>query len=142
MADPARLLAASLGLSALAAVAACQSSGRYGSPAYAGAAVGVAAAGAVANRAMGGCLALCVAGTHCNKATGLCEPGEARRAPSAPASAPGEGRRQLDANASYEPGHEYEVPPLTSADAGCAPTAKDHGDGGLACEMDAAVPSY
>jgi hypothetical protein len=40
-------------------------------------------------------------------------------------------------NASYPPGHEYEVPPLGDADAGCETFATEARDGGaIACEMD------
>jgi hypothetical protein len=43
----------------------------------------------------------------------------------------------VSSEASYAPGHEYEVPPLDGADAGCDPVASERGDGGvLACEMD------
>ena len=133
-----RLLPAALALSALTA---CGSSGRYGTPGYAAAAVGVAAAGAAVNRAAGGCLAECVAGTHCNRATGLCEGGEGAPLPASPAptsAAPARRRPLATMQTSYPPGHEFEVPPLSSdVDAGCAPPDALHGDaGGVACEMD------
>jgi hypothetical protein len=135
-----RLLAASLGASVLAAASACQSSGRYGAPKYAAAAVGVGVAGAAISRAAGGCLAMCLPGTHCNRATGLCERGGHPRV-----ATPGKhhgGSETPAAGASYEPGHEYEVPPLPTDDAGCAPDAEAPGDGGVACEVDAAVSSH
>jgi hypothetical protein len=128
-----------LGLGVLTLAAACQSSGRYGTPAMAAAAVGVGAVGAGLNRAAGGCLAECVAGTRCNHATGLCEPREPA-ATSAATSSKNKKKRHGSATtvseASYLPGHEYEVPPL--ADAGCDPVASELGDAGaVACEMDA-----
>lgn len=143
-----------------AAVAACHSSAPYGSPGYAGAAVGVAAAGAIGSRALGGCLAECIGGTHCNAATGLCQSETApsvgglgvlgalqAAAASGSASPAGSAIRPPPRvrNVSYPPGHEYEVPAssvssMSAADAGCDPA---HGDGGsLACEMDAATSSY
>jgi hypothetical protein len=40
----------------------------------------------------------------------------------------------VSTSVSYPPGHEYEVPPLSSElDAGCAPAADA---GAVACEMD------
>jgi hypothetical protein len=139
----ARLLVASLGLTVLGAVAACESSGRYGTPAYAGAAVGVAAAGAAASRLTGGCFAECLAGTHCNRATGLCESRAevvpVPRLPGAPVVETEPSRRPalIVRSSSYPPGHEYEVPATSAADAGCAPTSSELGDAGaLACEMD------
>jgi len=137
----ARLLASSLALTALAALASCRSSGRYGTPGYAVANAGVGVVGAVASRASGRCYAQCIAGTHCNPANGLCEPGEA--SPVAVQAKARGGRVLVSTGASYEPGHEYEVPALAGEDAGCGPEASVHGDGGsLACEMDAAVSSY
>jgi len=130
------VLAAPLLLAALA----CQSSGRYASPGYAAAAVGVAAAGAAANRVAGGCLAECLAGTHCNRATGLCEHIEQHpiSAAAAPASTtPGKHPPLATMKTSYPAGHEFEVPPLSDEDAGCAPPTASHGDAGIACEMDA-----
>jgi hypothetical protein len=141
----ARLLAALLGLSALAAASACQSSGRYGAPKYAAASLGAGLAGAAISRATGGCLAMCLPGSHCNRATGLCE---RNGHPSAGTAGGGTSSRRHGgsetpaAGASYEPGHEYEVPPLPAGDAGCAPSAEAHEDGGVACEMDASVSSY
>ena len=133
-----RLLVASLGFTVLAA--ACQSSGRYGTPAYAGAAVGVAAAGAVVNRAAGGCWAECLPGSHCNHATGLCERGEApptSATPIATTEHAGRGAPVVHTGASYPPGHEYEIPPMSTVDAGCSPASSGDGDAGvIACEMD------
>jgi hypothetical protein len=133
-----RLLAASLCITLAAALAACQSSGRYGTPPYAAAAVGAGAVGAAVSRAAGGCLALCTSGTRCNRVTGLCEP-EPASSPASPVPATARAGRPapvVTTNVSYPPGHEYEVPPLSSdLDAGCAPAA--HGDAGpVACEMD------
>jgi hypothetical protein len=134
----ARLLVAPLGL-ALLASAACASSGRYGTPPYAGAAVGVAAAGAAANRLAGGCFAECIAGTHCNRATGLCVSREATHPASpAPGTAGGEAHAMPTLmSSSYPPGHEYEIPPIGADDAGCAPPSSEMRDAGaMACEMD------
>jgi hypothetical protein len=140
---PARPLAVSLCITALAALASCQSSGRYGTPAYAGAAVGAGAVGAVASRVVGGCYAECLPGTHCNPASGLCERREPPlpASPVAPAAPASSGKRPLLTvrSSSYPAGHEYEVPPASEADAGCAPGAvsSELGDGGaIACELD------
>jgi hypothetical protein len=135
-------LVASLGLTLLTCAAACgsmgRSSGRYGTPGYAGAAVGVAAAGAAASRLAGGCYAICLAGTHCNHASGLCDPGEAKARPRSPVHEAGERRAQGEVmSSSYPDGHEYEIPAAGAGDAGCAPTASEMGDGGsIACEME------
>ena len=144
----ARVLAASLCVTSVAALAACQSSARYGTPAYAGAVAGAAVAGAAANRALGGCWAECLPGSHCNTATGLCVRGEASTIPVAPLSGTAPGAPEPEKHpplvvrsTSYPAGHEYELPPAASmADAGCAPgaTSSELGDGGgpLVCEMD------
>lgn len=131
-----RFLLASIAVTLAAAIAACQSSGRYGDPAHAAAAVGVGVTGAVANRAMGGCLAECIAGTVCNPTTGLCMPERPGAPPPPSPTARSHAKRPAPAtaNASYEPGHEYEVPPASGADAGCSPTGSDAGP--IACEMD------
>jgi hypothetical protein len=149
---------AALALSLLvpAFVAACQSSGRYGTPPYAAAAAGVGVAGAVASRAAGGCWAQCLPGTVCNPGNGLCERVEARPTPAAivsqpapaPASAasaapavkhaPAGPRRAPVVSASYPPGHTYEVPPAPVADAGCESAVTD--PSALSCEMDASAP--
>jgi hypothetical protein len=132
-----RLAAASLALTALAAVSACESSGRYGSPAHAAAAVGAGVAGAAVSRAAGGCLAQCLAGTTCNPATGLCDR-VAHVAP-APVSPKASGHPPLVATASYEPGHVYEVPAVSTEGVACDPATE--GDGGAVwCEMDASAP--
>jgi hypothetical protein len=121
--------------------AACQSSGRYGTPATAAAAVGVGAIGAGLSRAAGGCLAVCFAGTRCNRRTGLCEPepaGASVAVPSKKRKKGHDGSAAVSSEASYAPGHEYEVPPLGGADGGgCDPVSSELGDGGaVACEMD------
>jgi hypothetical protein len=135
---PPRLLVASLGLTLAASVAACASSGRYGTPAYTGAAVGLGAVGAVASRAAGGCYAQCIAGTRCDRATGLCVPGEPTHAPASPVHSSGEGHAPLSVmSSSYAAGHEYEVPPSGAVDAGCAPTSTAIADAdALTCEME------
>ena len=136
---PARLLAALLGLTLLACAAACASSGKYGKPAYAGAAVGAGAVGAVASRVAGGCFAECIAGTHCNRATGLCVSRDPTAHPSSPAPLTASGvQAPLHVrSSSYAPGHEYEIPPSDADDAGCAPTSSEVGDAGaIACEME------
>ena len=89
---------------------------------------------------MGGCLAQCIAGTHCNTATGLCE---SQHTTGPVPSPPKRKRKHKDGDAAvasseelYEAGHEYEVP-ATAGDAGCEPTHVEAGDGGaIACEMD------
>ena len=129
-----RTLAAAL---ALAALTACGSSGRYGTPGYAAAAVGVGAVGAAASRAAGGCYATCTQGTHCNAATGLCESGVEPILPAAPpagTASPVKRRQHATMSSAYPAGHEFEVPAL--GDAGCDPTSLHGGDGGVACEMD------
>lgn len=139
-----RLAAGALLLTAItAAAAACQSAGRYGTPANAAIATGVAVAGAAAVRATGGCWADCVAGTHCNHASGLCEReptptiGNAARPTHAARPPP-----QVS-SVSYPPGHEYDVPAASSvADAGCEPGHGTGDAGSLACEMDAATSSH
>jgi hypothetical protein len=139
MKTPARWVQLAAGLpSTLLLVAACQSSGRYGTPATAAAAVGVGAIGAGLSRAAGGCLAVCFAGTRCNRATGLCEPEPVAASAAMPSKKKkGHGSSVAVGEASYAPGHEYEVPPLGGADAGCDPVASEAGDGGaVACEMD------
>jgi hypothetical protein len=138
-----RLAAGALLLTVAAAVVACQSSGRYGTPAYAGVATGAAVAGAAAVRAMGGCWAECIAGTHCNRASGLCVPDGRTPAVSSAAAPARSGRPPpMVSSVSYPPGHEYVVPASMSvADAGCEP-GHGEGDGGsLACELDAATSS-
>src|SRR5580704_16636291 len=107
-------LFASLGFTLLACGAAGQTSGRYGGPGYAAAAVGAGAVGAVASRAAGGCYAQCIAGTHCNRATGLCvshaEPHPASGSQASEATVT-EGHAPLTVRStSYPPGHEYEIP--------------------------------
>jgi hypothetical protein len=152
-----RLAALALPLLLTAFLAACQSSGRYGTPPYAAAAAGVGVAGAVASRAAGGCWAQCLPGTVCNPANGLCERVEARPTPaaivSAPAApeaapagsavpavkhAPAGPRRAPVVSASYPPGHTYEVPPAPVADAGCESAVTD--PNALSCESDASAP--
>ncbi|MFT3773863.1 MAG: hypothetical protein QM820_51495 [Minicystis sp.] len=135
-----RLAALAFPLTIVAALAACQSSGRYASPGYVGTVTGAAVAGAAVNRAAGGCWAQCIAGTVCNKATGLCEGPEVKPspAPGAVKQATASGKRPAMATASYPPGHEYSVPPADGADAGCDPTSSDNGS--LSCEMDASAP--
>jgi hypothetical protein len=134
----ARLLVASFGLTLLACGPAGQTSGRYGGPGYAAAAVGVGAVGAVASRAAGGCYAQCIAGTHCNRATGLCvSHAEPHPGPAPPETLTHEGHAPLTVRStSYEPGHEYEIPPVIGDDAGCAPASDEMRDGGVACEME------
>ena len=134
----ARLLVATLGLTVLTCAAACASSGAYAGGRYAAAAVGMGAAGAVASRAAGGCLAQCIAGTHCNRASGLCVHGEGTPPPRAPAhETASEDPRAPRAvmSSSYPDGHEYELPSADGADAGCTPTPHS-GGGAVACEMD------
>lgn len=132
-----RLLIASFGLTLLACGAAGRTSGRYGGPGYAAAAVGVGAIGAAASRAAGGCLAECIAGTHCNRATGLCVSHEAPHLVPSPQGTSGEGHAPLVVmSTSYPPGHEYEIPSVSSGDAGCAPSSSEGGEGGLTCETD------
>lgn len=58
----------------LAATAACTSSAPYTLPA-AVVNTGLAAGAAAAQRAQGGCWAVCTHGTVCNPRSGLCEPG-------------------------------------------------------------------
>jgi hypothetical protein len=127
---------------AAAAIAACQSSGRYGTPTHAAVGTGIAVAGAAANRAAGGCWAQCLPGTVCNPANGLCERTEPRPTTALTATpatgAPRAGHPAPVANASYPPGHTYDVPPL--ADAGCDPAASSSDPNGLSCGMDASVP--
>jgi hypothetical protein len=134
-----RQLAAAIALGALTA---CGSSGRYGSPGYAAAAVGAGAVGAAVSRAAGGCYATCAPGTHCNAATGLCVSGTEPLLPASPGSPSGPSspvkRRPVPTmSTAYPAGHEFEVPPIGDADAGCAPAAVHGEDGGVACEMDA-----
>jgi hypothetical protein len=126
-------------LAMLVLLAACGSSAPYASPGRVAGAAGVAAAGAAASRATGACLAMCTNGTHCNAVTGLCEGPDSLFVQSPPPP-PRKRKRRAHAaessssEASYEPGHEYEVPPL-GADAGCDPVAG--GDAGaIACQMD------
>lgn len=132
-----RLAALSFVVTAVAAVAACQSSGPYGTPANAAIGTGIAVAGAAANRAAGGCWANCLPGTVCNKANGLCERAEAHPSAAATPAVGAAGRPAPVANASYPPGHTYDVPPI--ADAGCNP-ATNSADPALSCEMDGAAP--
>lgn len=138
-----RLAVGALLLTVASAIAACQSSARYGTPANAAVALGFAVAGAAAVRATGGCWADCLPGTHCNHASGLCERettptvGTAPRPPFAGRPPP------RVSSVSYPPGHEYEVAPasMSVADAGCEPAHGEGRAGSLACEMDAATSS-
>jgi hypothetical protein len=137
-----RLAAGALLLTVAAAVVACQSSGRYATPVYAGTATAVAVAGAAAVRASGGCWAECIAGTHCNHASGLCER-EPTPVISAAAKPPATGRPPpMVSSVSYPPGHEYVVPASMSApDAGCEPGHVPGDAGSLACEADPTMSS-
>jgi hypothetical protein len=137
-----RLAACSFVATLAAAIAACQSSAPYGTPAHAALATGIAAVGAATSRATGGCFADCLPGTRCNPQTGLCERTEGRPTTAltpAHAVAPA-GRPAPVANASYPPGHEYDVPPASAADAGCDPAANSSDPNALTCGMDASVP--
>jgi hypothetical protein len=137
-----RLAAGALLLTIVAAIAACQSSARYGTPASTAIATGAAVAGAAAVRAAGGCWAECVAGTHCNHASGLCVR-EPTPAISATTKHPTGSRPPPQVSSvSYAPGHEYEVPASMSvADAGCELGHGERDGGPLVCEMDAATSS-
>jgi hypothetical protein len=121
-------------LTVLAALGACRSSGRYGTPLHVaeGAALGVS--GAVVSRAMGGCFATCLPGTVCNTANGLCERGEAKPIPAAPplpslapaAAGAQAGPRRL--------GPRNDAPmPVPQADAGCDTSSEADG-GALSCD--------
>jgi hypothetical protein len=151
-----RILVASLGCTLLAALAACQTSSRYGAPANVAVGTGLAVAAAAVNRtATHECWAACRPGTICDKATGLCvEPGH-RSGPGASPAAGGTQPLTLtaepfnDGAASgpkprapaepYPAGHEYEVPTAGMADASCAPppnSSSSSNPGGIACETD------
>jgi len=132
-----RLAAVAFIVTVAAAVASCHSSGPYGTPAHAAIGTGIAVAGAAANRAAGGCWAQCLPGTVCNRANGLCERAEAHPRASATPAVGAASRHAPVANASYPPGHEYEVP---AADAGCDPPTSAADAGALSCEMDASTP--
>jgi hypothetical protein len=140
----------------LPALLACQSSGRYAAPRDTGAAVGVAAAGALGNRSLGGCLAECIAGTRCNPRSGLCESEETASAagglggaaahrdgsahvPAAAEPSPkrshGRASSQAAHSEPYPPGHEHEIP-ASGVDGGCEPGHDGEG-GPISCEMDA-----
>jgi hypothetical protein len=141
----ARAFLAAAGVTFAIAIAACQSSGPYGTPAQAALATGIAVAGAAASRAAGGCVAECIAGSVCNTKTGLCERPEPHPAPvAAPAVASG-GRPApvVSTRAPYPPGHEYSVPPASNpaCDPAAASSSREAPDAGpIACEMDASAP--
>lgn len=123
-----------LALTVLAALGACQSSGRYGAPLHVaqGAALGVS--GAVVSRAMGGCFASCLPGTVCNPANGLCERAEpsAILAPPPPALAPAAASAKAGPRL-LGPRNDPPPAPPPGVDAGCE--TRSEGDGGaLSCE--------
>jgi hypothetical protein len=143
----ARVLAASLGLSAALGAAACQTSSRYATPANAAIGTGIAVGAAAVNRAVTGeCWASCRPGTVCDRATGLCvEPGH--RSNPRTGSSSGPGAPAVMTGEPYPPGHEYEVPSIRAGaaaagvDAGCVSSAssaasEDADGGALFCQMD------
>jgi hypothetical protein len=142
----ARALVASLGLTLALAAAACRSSGAYGTATNAAIGTGLAVGAAAINRAATHeCWAACRPGTVCDKATGLCvEPGHLSKSGGRTGGGSGTSQPAVRTGEPYPPGHEYEVPAVSTdvgADAGCAPGSSGGGDGGaLYCEMDGAAP--
>ncbi len=134
-----RSLVPSLALAVLAVLpaVACKTSSPYGTPAAVGIGTGLAVAAAAANRAVTHeCWAACRPGTVCDRATGLCvEPGHRSGAGGHAGGGAGGQSIKLTSEA-YPPGHEYDVPAMSVADAGCAPGYGADAGAALTCEMD------